>query len=48
MLLGLTQLSKHMNQRVVNYVQKLDQAGVNRLIAYLKENDFELLWDQAC
>ena len=37
-----TTLRKHTNKRVVSYVQKLYQSEMNKLIAYMKENGFEL------
>ena len=41
-------LRKHTNKRVVNHVQKLYQSELNKLIAYMEENGFELSRDKTC
>ena len=39
---------KHTRKRVVNRVQKLYQSEINKLIAYMKDNDFELSREKTC
>ena len=41
-------LTKHTNKRVVNYVQKLSQSELNKLIIYMKENGLELSREKTC
>ena len=36
------------NKKVVNYVQKLYQSELNKLIIYMKENGLELSGDKTC
>ena len=43
-----TTLGKHTNKRVVNHVQKLYQSEINKLIAYMKDNGFELSRKKTC
>ena len=43
-----TTLRKHTKMRVVSYVQKLYQSAMNKLTAYMKENDFELSREKTC
>ena len=43
-----TTLKKHTNKRVVNHVQKLYQLEINKLIAYMKDNVFELSREKTC
>ena len=41
-------IAMYANNRVVNYVQKLYQSELNKLIIYMKENDLELSGEKTC
>ena len=41
-------IAMYANKRVVNYVQKLYQSELNKLIIYMKENDLELSGEKTC